>query len=167
MSHSEQRIINGGFEDADLGYGWEIVPSEDCDFIIWPIGVHSGGWGCVVVSYVGSPAITQQVSFKDVNTLTFWYDIWGDGLQVFIDDALLGTYDWEYDGWKYVSLDVSSYTGIKTLKFGLAYGLEGGNAVFLDDISAYAEPTYWYETYEPKGHIGAHHKKCVLNRRGM
>ncbi len=154
---SEERIVNGGFEDGDVG--WDAVLSEDCLFMVWPIYVHSGEWSCVIVSFIGSPLLTQKVDFTNVNTLSFWYDHYGMGFFVGIDETLIDYYDPTGD-WTYVTIDVSEYSGIHTLTFGLVFGdEEGGIFVFLDDISAIAEPKYWYETnFEPKGYIGQRHK---------
>lgn len=157
MTVTEQRIVNGGFEDwPDPTVGWTAVASEDCLFLIWPY-YHSGSWSAVMVSFVGVPYLTQDINFTNVNELSFWYDHYGIGFFVAIDDTLIDYYDAMGD-WSQVTIDVSGYSGTHTLKFGLAFGSEDGDVfVFIDDVSAYSERTYWYDINTPKN---------VLGRRG-
>jgi hypothetical protein len=161
----EERIVNGGFESEIYGEGWTPVGSADCLFLIWPIWIHSGVLSCVIVSFEGSPMLTQEVNFTNVNNLSFWYDHYGMGFFVAIDETVIETYGetWE---WTQSTIDVSEYSGVHTLTFGLTFGSEDGDIyVFLDDISAIADVKYWYENgigvnYIGRGRLGG--KGCKV-----
>ena len=141
---TEQHITNGGFESEEYGEGWDAT-GDDCLFLIWPIYIHSGGWSCVIVSFSGPALLTQDVDFTNVNNLSFWYDHYGWGFFVAIDETIVSTPE-VLGEWTQVTVDVSEYSGVHTLTFGLIMGSEDGDVfVFLDDISAIADKKYWYE----------------------
>jgi hypothetical protein len=139
MPFTEQRIVNGGFEE--LTDGWDSVGTGTGNLLVFPFTPHTGFIHLICDPDEGDTwGITQTVKFTDVDELTFWQGL-AQGLMVYIDDELVGTYDSTLE-WTEQTVDVSGYTGNCVLKF-----LFGDSEwSFLDDISAFAERDYWYDT---------------------
>jgi hypothetical protein len=154
----EERIQNGGFEDVS-GVPWAAEGSGTGTMIIFPFAPHGGTFHLICDPDPGDMwAVTQLVNFTNVNTVTFWQGL-ADGLRVYLDDILLGTYESAVWDWVRHDIDTRGYTGTKTLKF--AFGDTEWS--FLDDISAYSEPKYWYDGGSA-GSIGYNMKKCQMGR---
>lgn len=145
---SEERILNGGFED--FTDHWTGLGTGTGTLIPWFLAPYEGALHLLCVPDVGDTwGISQLVNFTNVNNLTF-YMMFGEGLEVYIDDTLLTTLSSVGAAYVLQTIDVSGRKGIHTLKFlfGDSYW------TLLDNISAITtDPKYWYESFIGKNYL--------------
>ena len=149
-------IINGGFETGDLT-GWTDSATNSGYVQISALALyrHTGSYGCILISdaaYNGEEEtvqITQDIDISGYGSLNFWFkSIFMNGapagvsnyFKVFLDGTEIYEETTQKTSWTYVSIDVSAYSGVYTLKFIFRcynnsgagwYGIQG----VLDDIS--------------------------------
>jgi hypothetical protein len=135
-----EQIVNGGFEDP-LSTGWTLT-------VPWgyiersTTNPHSGTY-CLRMSTDSwySIYISQDIDLTNVDLLTLYYKFAnydGGYWKVWIDTTAVATYSSGQSSWTYDEIDVSSYSGTRTLKFE-AYGYDYNGVFFqLDDVSALA-----------------------------
>jgi len=159
---SEERILNGGFEDWTDH--WTGIGDGTGALLPWIIAPHTGTVHALCAPDPGDTwGITQSVNFTNVNTLTFWQYMGGSGLRVYIDDTLLGTYPSVGMAYYQQKVDVSGRKGVHILRFLFA----DDEWTFLDDISALADKKYWYELSSGQNAIMRRgDKHCRLLRAG-
>lgn len=134
-----QQITNGGFETTG---GWSAISNGGQSYHSTS-SPHTGTY-CLMM-YVDEDSdytFYQNVNFTDVSTLTFWdrrnYDAISEPnyFAVYIDTDCVWSSTTESPSWTMQSVDVSSYSGVHTLKFFIQLGQGYGLDWRLDDISA-------------------------------
>ena len=160
------RVVNGGFETGDLT-GWSSGGDKSTGSDYFSATVqsdlkHSGSYSCKLFARTSSTGnwvevwIAQNVDLTGVDTLEFWYritetsveDDWPvTAFRVYIDsNTVFGISARNPMGsWEKVSINVSGYNGVHTIKF-LAEALKmdpfatysSRITVYIDDVKAIA-----------------------------
>ncbi len=152
-----EEVVNGTFETGDLT-NWTVTKSSTGSAVASndPTYVYSGSYGCLITTAGATTfpnddqyvMVSQAIDLSSVNELTFQYKhiftptswvsrsciVQIEGSNVFTDNT-------PKTDWTYKSIDVSSYSGIKTVSFWINVSNRSGsgsytNVVALDIISA-------------------------------
>lgn len=114
-------LTNGDFETGDLT-GW--AASGDGSVTVTSETAFHGTYSCKISnSYAGITYVSQDVDLTDVDLLEFWFKITSPAYWAYmtIDES----WEWAegsedlFTTWTHKIFDVSGYTGVKTLSFGV------------------------------------------------
>jgi hypothetical protein len=143
-------ITNGDFETGDTT-GWTHTgggESSECEIVV---NNHSGTYSLWCYEEDPSPGgATQDIDLTDVNSISFYYWIWDNGMNhifsVYVDGTKLWSTSTETtEGWGYGEINVISYSGVKRVYFEISDG-----SLLLDDIIALNGVSLTY-VVEPAG----------------
>lgn len=136
VSASEQRIANGGFETGNL-QGWN-TSGGYIEVLSGSWAQHSGIYSVRIYPMIGTVSIlSQNVDLTGVSEISFYgCGYFGSGGYVLIGNDVVKNIPNTYPSWQYYTIDVSSYTGIHTLKFCA----DLNNYVLIDSVSAFGTP---------------------------
>ncbi|KQC07396.1 MAG: hypothetical protein APR55_04010 [Methanolinea sp. SDB] len=133
-------ITNGDFETGDFS-GW----TTENGTTIYTSTYKVGSYSARLMAPPGSPAsIEQSVDLTDVDVISYWCKRYAYGeLRIYIDDTQVAAYSDALDR-QYETLEVSGYSGIKTVKFQSYATGTITNTLYLDEITDFGLGTTGY-----------------------
>ncbi|MBT8508662.1 hypothetical protein AZH53_09620 [Methanomicrobiaceae archaeon CYW5] len=137
FSASADVVVNGGFEDDLTGWTSAGVTADTSS-------QHSGIKSAQLQSTKGTPPsyLEQDLNLTGIDQLSYFYEVSAEGgvsrLDVSIDSTVEATYSSSTFPWSQETLDVSSYTGVHTLRFEAITGTNKKDTITanVDDVSA-------------------------------